>query len=191
MREVAANIIQIKKSAYLSSHNSMFPHTKVEIPLRNLKYHRHTKGVFCISIFIYLRHAYQTNLSDTVHKPNSPFSCPSPSVPLKLCLLSILLAIVLVTLLRSADASKVLPFPIPCRCGSTAMRERTGLCTQLVHLTSLVQRRETEYVVNQFNMSMSVCKQQCTLLKHTLFYKHCDPSIQGHWYVTITHGTKI
>lgn len=51
--------------------------------------------------------------------------------------------------------------------------------------------RQTEYVVNQFTVSMSVCKQQCTLLKQTLFYKHCDPSLQWHWYVTITHSTKF
>jgi len=44
MREVAANIIQIIKLASLSSYNSMFPHTKVNIQLHNLKYHRHTKG---------------------------------------------------------------------------------------------------------------------------------------------------
>jgi hypothetical protein len=43
--EVAANFIQIKKLATLSSYNSMFSHTKVKIQLHNLKYHRHTKGV--------------------------------------------------------------------------------------------------------------------------------------------------
>lgn len=47
MREVAASITQIKRLASLSSYNSMFPHTKVNIQLCNLKYHRHSKGVFC------------------------------------------------------------------------------------------------------------------------------------------------
>jgi hypothetical protein len=58
------------------------------------------------------------------------------------------------------------------------------------HSGTKMRDRQTEYIVNQFTISMPVCKQQCTLLKHTFFYKHCDPSLQQHWYRTITDGTK-
>ena len=42
----------------------------------------------------------------------------------------------------------------------------------------VVPNDDDDEVVNQFTMSMSVYEQQCTLLRHTPYYKHCDPSIQ-------------
>jgi hypothetical protein len=113
-----------------------------------------------------LCHAYQINL-DTGHETEQcqllPLTVPQPQ-----------------SLHSQSALSHVYAELLP-------KKNCTGLCTEHVQLTSLVEMRDrlTSTLVNELSMSMSVGKQQCTLLKYTLFPRHSNPSFQWHWHMQI------